>query len=150
MRLVIQRVSEARVDVEGATVGQIDRGLLVLVGAHTSDEPASAEQLAKKTAKLRIFPDQDGKLNRSVADVGGGVLAVSQFTLYGEAGKGNRPSFTSAARPEQAEPLFDHYVDALRTYLDNVKTGRFGAMMDVHLVNDGPVTLLLEHPDPLS
>jgi len=148
MRLVIQRVSEARVDVDGSTVGRIDHGLLVLVGAHVDDEPISAEKLAKKTAKLRIFPDDEGKMNKSVVDIGGNVLAVSQFTLYGEARKGNRPSFTDAARPEQAEPLFDHYVDTLRGYVENVATGQFGAMMDVHLVNDGPVTLILEHPDP--
>jgi D-tyrosyl-tRNA(Tyr) deacylase len=150
MRLVIQRVSEARVDVDGTSVGQIGRGLVVLVGAHADDEPQSAEQLAKKTAKLRIFPDDEGKMNRSVADVGGGVLAVSQFTLYGDARKGNRPSFTDAARPELAEPLFDRYVDALRAYVESVETGKFGAMMDVRLVNDGPVTLILEHPDPGS
>lgn len=148
MRLVIQRASEARVDVDGSTVGQIEHGLLVLVGARADDEPASADRLAKKTAKLRIFPDDEGKMNRSVVEVGGGVLAVSQFTLYGNTRKGNRPSFTDAARPEQAEPLFNRYVDALRAYLNDVETGEFGAMMDVHLVNDGPVTLLLEHPDP--
>lgn len=148
MRLVIQRVREARVDVGGATVGQIDHGLVVLVGAHRTDEPADAERLAKKTAKLRVFPDDEGKMNRSVVDVGGGVLAVSQFTLYGATRKGNRPSFTDAAPPERAEPLFDQYVEALRTHLDNVATGQFGAMMDVHLTNDGPVTLILEHPDP--
>lgn len=147
MRLVIQRASEARVDVDGETVGEIGPGLLVLVGAHAADDAQSAEQLAKKTAKLRIFPDDEGRMNRSVADVGGGVLAVSQFTLYGDTRKGNRPSFTGAARPEQAEPLFDRYVDALRGYVETVETGKFGAMMDVHLVNDGPVTLILEHPD---
>ncbi len=147
MRLVIQRVSEARVDVGGATVGEIGPGLLVLVGARADDERPSAEQLAKKTAQLRIFPDGEGKMNRSVADVGGGVLAVSQFTLYGDTRKGNRPSFTDAARPELAEPLFERYVDALRGYLGSVETGKFGAMMDVYLVNDGPVTLILQHPD---
>ncbi len=147
MRLVIQRVSEARVDVDGATVGQIGPGLLVLVGAHAEDEPESADRLAKKTAKLRVFPDDDGKMNRSVADIGGGVLAVSQFTLYGDVRKGNRPSFTEAARPEQAEPLLERYVTALREHVPEVATGRFGAMMDVHLVNDGPVTLVLDHPE---
>lgn len=148
MRLVVQRVSEARVDVDGSPVGRVDHGLLVLVGAHSDDEPISAEHLAKKTANLRIFPDDEGKMNRSVVDVGGGVLAVSQFTLYGETHKGNRPSFIDAARPERAEPLFDRYVSALRAYVDTVETGQFGAMMEVHLVNDGPVTLILEHPDP--
>lgn len=148
MRLVIQRVSEARVDVGGATVGQIGHGLLVLVGAHADDDPDSAEQLAKKTAKLRIFQDDEGKMNRSVVDVGGGVLAVSQFTLYGNTRKGNRPSFVDAAQPERAEPLFERYVDALRERVGTVETGQFRATMDVHLVNDGPVTILLEHPDP--
>ncbi|MFB6285947.1 MAG: D-aminoacyl-tRNA deacylase [Candidatus Bipolaricaulia bacterium] len=147
MRLVIQRVSEARVDVDGTTVGQIGPGLLVLVGAHADDEPASADHLAKKTAKLRIFPDDKGRMNRSVVDIGGGVLAVSQFTLYGDTRKGNRPSFTDAAPPEQAEPLLERYVAALREQVAEVETGQFGAMMDVGLVNDGPVTLVLDHPE---
>ena len=147
MRLVIQRVREARVDVEGTTVGRIGHGLLVLVGAHVDDDPSSSDRLARKTAKLRVFRDDAGKMNRSVVDVGGGVLAVSQFTLYGDSRKGNRPSFVDAARPEEAEPLFERYVATLREHVDTVETGQFGAMMDVHLVNDGPVTILLAHPD---
>lgn len=147
MRLVIQRVSEARVVVDGEVVGEIGRGLLVLVGVHREDTEQDAVYLADKTVNLRIFEDEQGKMNRSLLDVGGGVLAVSQFTLYGDVRKGRRPSFIHAAPPERAEPLFQRYVEALRKHLERVETGRFGAKMQVHLVNEGPVTLIVEHPE---
>ncbi len=151
MRLVIQRVSEAHVTVDGEVVGAIGRGLLVLVGVHREDTERDAEYLADKTVHLRIFEDEAGKMNRSLLEVieageDGGVLAVSQFTLYGDVRKGRRPSFGAAAPPERAEPLFEHYVRALRLRVKRVETGRFGAKMKVHLVNDGPVTLIVEHP----
>ncbi|MFN3630280.1 MAG: D-aminoacyl-tRNA deacylase [Casimicrobiaceae bacterium] len=145
MRLLIQRVSEARVDVAGATVGAIGHGLLVFVGITHEDDETVAAWLADKLVKLRIFEDEAGKMNRSVIDVGGGVLAVSQFTLYGDARSGNRPSFTAAARPEHARPLFERFVDLVAERLGRaVPTGRFGADMQVHLVNDGPVTIWLD------
>ncbi len=147
MRLVIQRVSEARVVVDGEVVGEIGRGLLVLVGVHREDTEQDAVYLADKTVNLRIFEDEPGKMNKSLLDVGGGVLAVSQFTLYGDVRKGRRPSFIHAAPPERAQPLFQRYVEALRKHLERVETGRFGAKMLVHLVNDGPVTLIVEHPE---
>ncbi len=151
MRLVIQRVSEARVTVDGEVVGAIGRGLLVLVGVHRDDTERDAEYLAEKTVHLRIFEDEAGKMKRSLLEVieageDGGVLAVSQFTLYGDVRKGRRPSFGAAAPPERAEPLFERYVRALRARVKRVETGRFGAKMKVHLVNDGPVTLIVEHP----
>ncbi len=147
MRLVIQRVSEARVLVDGKIVGEIGRGLLVLVGVHREDTEQEAVYLADKTVNLRIFEDEQGKMNKSLLDVGGGVLAVSQFTLYGDVRKGRRPSFINAAPPERAQPLFQRYVEALRRHIERVETGRFGAKMQVHLINDGPVTLILESPD---
>jgi D-tyrosyl-tRNA(Tyr) deacylase len=144
MRLVIQRVREARVIVDGETVGEIGRGLLVLVGIRRGDTEREAAYLAEKTVHLRIFEDEQGKMNRSLIDVGGGVLAVSQFTLYGDTRKGRRPSFAGAAPPELAEPLFERYVEELRRHVGHVATGRFGARMLVQLTNEGPVTLLLE------
>ena len=146
--MVIQRVREARVTVDEEVVGEIGRGLLVLVGVHRDDSERDALFLAEKTANLRIFEDEQGKMNLSLLDLGGegGVLAVSQFTLYGDARKGRRPSFVDAAPPELAEPLFERYVEALRQHIARVETGRFGAKMWVHLVNDGPVTLILESP----
>jgi len=144
MRAVLQRVSRARVVVADETVGAIDRGLLVLLGVAPADTPADAAWLADKTVGLRIFADDEGKMNRSVADVGGGVLVVSQFTLYGDASKGRRPSFVAAAPPEVAVPLYEAFVEAVRALGVPVATGRFGAMMDVELVNDGPVTLILD------
>ncbi|MCB0247352.1 MAG: D-tyrosyl-tRNA(Tyr) deacylase [Anaerolineae bacterium] len=144
MRAVVQRVSEASVTVDGRTVGAIGRGFLVLLGVTHVDGEAEAVWLARKIAGLRIFEDEAGKFNRSLADVDGAVLVVSQFTLYGDARKGRRPSFTEAARPEHAEPLCDLFVDLLRAEGVAVETGIFGAMMAVHLVNDGPVTLLLD------
>ena len=152
MRLVIQRVSEARVVVDGEVVGEIGRGLLVLVGVHREDTEQDAVYLADKTVNLRIFEDEQGKMNKSLLELveageADGVLAVSQFTLYGDVRKGRRPSFAAAALPERAEPLFERYVEALRRHLERVETGHFGAKMQVHLVNDGPVTLIIEHPE---
>jgi D-aminoacyl-tRNA deacylase len=144
MRAVVQRVSEASVAVDGQVVGMIGRGFLVLLGVTHSDGEAQVTALARKIAGLRVFEDAAGKFNLALDDVGGAVLVVSQFTLYGDARKGRRPSFTEAARPEQAEPLCDRFVDLLRAEGLSVQIGVFGAMMAVHLVNDGPVTLWLD------
>jgi D-tyrosyl-tRNA(Tyr) deacylase len=144
MRLVIQRVREARVAVDGRCCGSIGVGLMVLVAVAKSDNAADADYLVEKLLGLRIFPDQDGKMNRSVVEVGGGLLVVSNFTLYGDCGKGRRPSFDLAATPEQARSLYDYFVEKLRAREVAVETGVFQAAMAVHLVNDGPVTLLCE------
>jgi len=144
VRAVVQRVREAAVRVDGETVGAIGPGLLVLLGVREGDTRAEAEWLAAKVAGLRIFSDDQGKFNRSLTDVGGAVLIVSQFTLYGDARKGRRPDFTQAARPEVAEPLVDYFVAQLEAAGIPTATGRFGAAMDVQLVNHGPVTLLIE------
>ena len=146
MRAVLQRVSAARVVVDGQTVGEIGRGWLALVGVTPTDTPATADWLAEKVANLRCFPDADDKMNLSVQDVSGGVLAVSNFTLYADAAKGRRPSFAAAARPEQAEPLYQHFVNALLALGVPVQCGIFGADMQVTLTNDGPVTLVLDSP----
>ena len=140
----MQRVGRASVTIAGDRVAQIGHGLLVLVGVAASDDEETAGQLAAKTAKLRIFEDDAGLMNLSLAEVAGEVLAVSQFTLYGDARKGNRPSFTQAARPEQGEAVYEAYVAALRAAGVPVQTGVFGAHMHVELVNDGPVTIMLE------
>ena len=147
MRAVVQRVSQASVTVDEQVVGAIGRGFLVLLGVTHDDGEAEAAWLVRKIAGLRIFEDEEGKFNRAPADVDGAVLVVSQFTLYGDARKGRRPSFTEAARPEQAEPLCDRFVELLRAEGIAVETGIFGAMMAVSLVNDGPVTLLLDTAD---
>jgi D-tyrosyl-tRNA(Tyr) deacylase len=139
VRALVQRVSEASISVDGEDVARIGRGLLVLLGIRRGDGEADADQLARKLRALRIFEDDAGKMNLSVEDIGGEVLCVSQFTLYGDARKGNRPSFVDAAPPEEAEPLYERVRDALRA-----QGGVFGARMEVALVNDGPVTLLLE------
>jgi D-tyrosyl-tRNA(Tyr) deacylase len=144
LRAVIQRVSRAAVRVAGVPVGAIGRGFLVLLGVTHADGRAEAEWLARKVAELRIFEDDAGKMNLGLTDVGGAVLVVSQFTLYGDARKGRRPSFTDAARPEQAEPLVDYFAARLREEGLRVETGAFGAMMEVELINDGPVTLWLD------
>lgn len=145
MRAVIQRVSSASVVSEGRVLGEICQGLLVLVGIGKGDGPDQMRWMCDKISKLRIFYDETGKMNRSVLDVGGGILLVSQFTLYGDARKGTRPGFDAAAPPSLAEPLYDDMVRHLRATLPvPVETGRFGADMAVSLVNDGPVTLLLE------
>ncbi len=144
MKLVVQRVTQGSVSVGGEVVGAIGRGLVVLVGVQRGDAGEQADWLADKTARLRIFEDEAGKLNRSVLDVGGAVLAVSQFTLYGDATGGNRPSFIEAARPEDAEPLITRYIQRLRALGIPTETGRFRAEMQVVIHNDGPVTILLE------
>ncbi|MDX1532357.1 MAG: D-aminoacyl-tRNA deacylase [Rhodothermales bacterium] len=145
MIALVQRVSEARVRIDGRTSGAIGRGLLVLLGVHHADTEAEAAWVAKKVAHLRIFPDAEGRMNRSALDVGAEALVVSQFTLYGDTRKGNRPSFVEAAPPEQGEALYERFVAALAEHLGRpVPTGEFGAMMDVHLVNEGPVTLWIE------
>jgi D-aminoacyl-tRNA deacylase len=144
MRAVVQRVSRASVTVAGEVVGEIGAGLCVLVGAGAGDGPADVAYLVDKLANLRIFADEAGKMNRSVLDVGGGVLAVSQFTLYGDVRKGRRPAFTAALEPVAAERLYEDVVAGLRAAGLQVETGRFGAMMEVALVNDGPVTILLD------
>jgi D-aminoacyl-tRNA deacylase len=144
MRIVVQRSKNATVTVEGETVGQISKGFVLLVGITHSDGPSDVAFLAEKVANLRVFEDESGKMNFSVLDVGGEILSVSQFTLYGDCRKGRRPNFMEAARPEQAEVLYEAFNESLRTKGINVETGRFGAMMDVSLVNDGPVTLILE------
>ncbi|MFC3767394.1 D-aminoacyl-tRNA deacylase [Paenibacillus sp. GCM10012303] len=144
MRVVVQRSKEARVVVNGETVGQIGHGLVVLVGVTHEDTEQDARYLAEKLAGLRIFEDAEGRMNVSVLDVGGGILSVSQFTLYGDVRKGKRPNFMNAARPEQAKPLYDKFNELLRSYGLQVETGIFGEMMDVQLTNSGPVTLVIE------
>ena len=149
MRVILQRVSSASVTVEGRITGKIEKGYLLLAGWTHGDSPAQNAWMAEKVAGLRLFGDAEGKMNLALADVGGAVLVVSQFTLYGDAEKGRRPSFIAAARPEEAIPLYEDFVAQLRKTGLKVETGEFGAMMDVALVNDGPVTLLLERP-PVS
>jgi D-tyrosyl-tRNA(Tyr) deacylase len=144
MRAVVQRVSRAKVTVAGETVGQIGPGLLVLLGVGQNDSQAEAAYLAEKIAGLRIFEDAAGKMNRAVGESGGAVLAVSQFTLYGDLRRGKRPSFDAAARPEQARNLYEHFVGRIRAAGLRCETGRFQEMMQVELVNEGPVTILLD------
>jgi len=144
VRLVIQRVSRAAVRIDGAAVGEIGLGLAILVGIRTSDTPAEAEWLAEKVANLRIFGDDAGKLNRSLLEVGGAVLSVSQFTLYADTSGGRRPSFIGAATGADAEGVYEAFNGALRARDVTVATGRFGAVMEVEIHNDGPVTILLE------
>lgn len=145
MKAVYQRVRHAQVQVDAETVGAIENGVLLLVGVYPEDTPEQAELLAKKVAQLRVFEDEQGKMNRSVLDIGGGVLAVSQFTLCANVKHGRRPDFFGAARPEVAKPLFDRLVCALREQgVARVETGVFGADMQVSLLNDGPVTILLD------
>jgi D-tyrosyl-tRNA(Tyr) deacylase len=141
MRAVVQRVSSASVRVDGQVVGQIGAGLLVLLGVAPTDTDPTAAWMADRVSGLRIFADDDGKMNRSIREVGGGILVVSQFTLYGDATRGRRPSFVGAARPEIANPLYERVADLL-----GAQRGVFGAHMQVELVNDGPVTLLLDSP----
>lgn len=145
MRAVIQRVVRASVTSEGTLLGSIGPGLLVFVGVARGDDAAAVRWMAEKIVHLRIFEDSAGKMNRTVEDIGGGILVVSQFTLYGDAAKGNRPSFIAAAPPEVAKPLYEDFVGVLASMTSlPVATGSFGAAMEVALVNDGPVTILLE------
>lgn len=145
MRLVIQRVSSASVSIDGEEKREIGQGLMVLIGVEEGDHEADAEWLAQKTAMMRIFSDADGKMNLSIMDVGGEILAISQFTLFAQTAKGNRPSFIRSARPEKAIPLYEAYIKFLSTnHGINVKTGTFGADMDVTLVNQGPVTIVVD------
>jgi D-tyrosyl-tRNA(Tyr) deacylase len=144
MRAVCQRVSEARVRVDGAVVGEVGTGLCVLLGVARGDTAVDAERLAAKIARLRVFPDDEGRFDRSLVDVEGAALVVSQFTLLADTAKGNRPSFTEAAPPEEAEPLYEQFCACLRALGIPVERGVFGAKMAVELVNDGPVTILLE------
>ncbi len=145
MRAVVQRVSEASVEVDGETTGAIQQGLLVLLAVHEEDTRKQLEWVADKVAKLRVFQDDQDKMNLSVSDVGGAILVVSQFTLYGSVKKGTRPSFIESAHPDKAEAMYEEFVEYLRSNYDiPVETGKFAAMMDVKLVNDGPVTLIVE------
>ena len=144
MKALVQRVSSARVLADEEVVGEIGRGLCVLLGVSRSDGDAEAERLAGRIARLRIFENEEGRFDRSLLDVGGAALVVSQFTLIADTAKGNRPSFTDAAPPEEAEPLYERFCEELRTLGVEVATGRFGARMAVELVNDGPVTIVLE------
>jgi D-tyrosyl-tRNA(Tyr) deacylase len=144
MRIVLQRVAEASVSVEGTVIGSIGKGLVLLVGIGPEDGEKQARALAEKCVQLRIFEDDQGKMNLSLLDVGGEILAVSQFTLYGDTRKGRRPSFTGAAHPDVAMPLFNRFLGYLKELGVSVATGQFGARMKVTIVNDGPVTFVLE------
>lgn len=145
MKCVVQRVKNATVAVDGQIVSSIGPGLLVLAGIAVTDTVAEVNWMASKLPVLRVFPDETGAMNRSLADIGGGLLVVSQFTLYGDLVKGTRPSFMKAARPDHAEPLYNLLLETLKSTTDiDIQSGQFGAMMDVSLVNDGPVTMLLE------
>ena len=144
MRVVLQRVARASVNVDGREIGSIGRGFLVLVAFADSDGPEQIGWMADKIVGLRVFPDDEARMNRDLVDVGGALLVVSQFTLYADARKGRRPSFVGAAPPERARSNYDQFVDELRRHDMTVATGEFGALMDVELVNDGPVTLILD------
>jgi len=145
MRVVVQRCSRAQVRIDGTVVGSIGQGFMLLVGVTDGDTRTEAELLAKKVAQMRVFEDAEGKMNLGLKDVGGAILSISQFTLYADCKKGNRPSFIKAARPETAAPLYDYFNELLRTqYGLQVETGRFGADMKVDFINDGPVTILLD------
>ena len=144
MKAIVQRVTEARVDIAGDTVGRIGPGVLVLVCAMQGDAEPNAKALAERVAKLRIFRDDNGRMNRSLLETGGGALVVSQFTLAADTSRGNRPGFSAAAPPDEGERLYEHFVFALRATGIHVETGRFGADMAVYLVNDGPVTVPME------
>ena len=145
MRVVLQRCTRAEVRIDGQTVGRIGKGFMCLVGITEGDTTVDADLLAKKVAQMRVFEDEQGKMNLALKDVGGSILSISQFTLYADCRKGNRPSFIRAARPEIAEPLYDYFNSQLRqTYKIAVETGRFGADMKVDFINDGPVTILMD------
>ncbi len=149
MRAVVQRVSRAKVTVDGEITGEIGNGVLVLLGVSVNDKEADADYLVDKIVNLRIFEDTDGKMNHSLRDIGGGMLVVSQFTLYGDTRRGRRPSYIDAARPEEANRLYEYFVLQAGKQIDQVETGVFQAMMDVELVNDGPVTIILDSEKPI-
>lgn len=144
MRIVLQRVTKASVKVEGRLIGAIDNGFLILLGVAESDTEAIADKLVDKLCKLRIFQDENGKTNLSLADVGGGLLVVSQFTLYADCRKGNRPSFVKAGSPELANHLYEYVVERCKQYVEKVEHGEFGAYMQIELLNDGPFTVVLD------
>lgn len=144
VKVVLQRAKRAKVTVDGEITGEIERGYVLLVGITHSDEEKDLDYVAKKVANLRLWEDEQGKMNHSILEAGGDVLSVSQFTLYGDTKNGRRPSFINAARPEQAEPLWNLFNEKLKEQGLHVETGKFGAMMDVELVNDGPVTIIVE------
>jgi D-tyrosyl-tRNA(Tyr) deacylase len=144
LRAVLQRVARASVTVDGQPTGEIARGLVVLIGVAAGDGPADSQYIASKICDVRVFPDEEGKMNRSVGEAGGALLVISQFTLLGDVRKGRRPAFESAERPERAEPIYEEVVEKLRATGIRVETGRFRADMAVELVNDGPVTILLD------
>jgi D-aminoacyl-tRNA deacylase len=144
MRIVLQCVKHAQVSVNGAIAGRIEQGMLILLAVHKDDTSAQADFLADKCVNLRIFGDAEGKMNRSLTDIGGGVLVVSQFTLYGDCRKGRWPSFTDEAGPEKGNELYKYFIAKIKTLCPVVATGVFGAMMDVELVNDGPVTFVVD------
>ncbi|MCA9410243.1 MAG: D-tyrosyl-tRNA(Tyr) deacylase [Candidatus Omnitrophica bacterium] len=146
MRAVIQRVSQASVSVDGETVGQIGKGFCILLGIHETDTTKEVDWMVLKIAGLRVFEDDEGKMNRSLQDVEGAALVVSQFTLYGDCRKGRRPSFVAAARPEKAIPLYEDFCKRMEIEGIAVQTGEFGAKMEVSIVNDGPVTMIVESP----
>lgn|SRR5215472_7780481 len=150
MRALLQRVSRASVTVDGAVTGTIGRGLLTLLAVRDGDTERQAEHLANKVLQLRIFPDDQGKMNRSLVEISGELLVISQFTLYADTRKGNRPSYSQAARAETAEPLYRHFIEFCRKTGLKVEAGVFGAHMDVHLVNDGPVTLMCYSPSEVA
>lgn len=144
MKAVVQRVTRASVTVDGQVLGSIGRGFLILLGAGNEDTEETARRLADKICRLRIFEDENGKTNLSLADVGGGLLVISQFTLYADCRKGNRPSFVKAGAPQMAEQLYEVFMDQCRSHVEKVEKGRFGADMKVELLNDGPFTLMLD------
>ena len=150
MRIVVQRVSAAAVRVDGGVVGEIGRGAVVLLGIGAGDDEPLANRMADKLSGLRYFPDTEGRTNLTLSDAGGSFLVISQFTLYADVRRGRRPGFTDAALPEQAAPLVERFVERLRTLGHDVATGRFGAMMNVELVNDGPFTLVLDSAHDLG
>jgi D-tyrosyl-tRNA(Tyr) deacylase len=147
MRVVAQRVSKAQVSVEGNVVGKIDKGLLIFLGITHRDNEKDAKWLVNKISGLRIFSDEDGKMNKSIEDIEGEILLISQFTLYGDARKGRRPSFIDAAKPDIAVPLYNKFIELIREKDLKVSTGEFGADMKVELLNDGPVTMIIESPE---
>lgn len=145
MRVIVQRTTHATVRINGAEIGHIDRGFMLLVGVTHTDTQDDADYIAKKVAQLRVLEDAEGKMNLSIKDINGAILSISQFTLYGDVRHGNRPSFIQAARPEQALPLYEYFNTRLRTgYGLHVETGRFGADMQVDFINDGPVTIIID------